>query len=505
MYSTMFLCALALTVAPDAAASQWTGFRNDGASQAVAGALPLTWSPTTNIAWQCELPGYGQSAPVVWNEVVYATAVEGPQKETCLVLALSATSGKTLWRVKLPASTTLPSNYSVARAAPTPVVDAHGVYAFFEGGDLVATNHAGELQWKRSLTDDYGPFDNHHGLGSSPAQTADAIFLNVQHRGPSYLLCLDKRTGQVRWKIDRPSSMSWSSPLIVKQTDKTLVIVSSGGSAEAYDVANGQQVWSLGEVSGNSVPSPTYFDGHVLLGAALSDFGNSASAAKSNLCLKLTAEGYEVLWRAKRALCDYASPVVCGDYAYYVSRVGVVYCLDRHTGKEQFSHRLPGPCWATPIVSGEHIYFFGKDGQTTVLKAASRYTEVAKNTLWDLASPPQPESYTETPGGRGHGAEGAAQPGERSSFVKMLLAFDKNQDERVDANELPEDYQQHLSRDTNGDGALDVGELTAMAEEFRKRRQEASAGSHDPTVYGVAATERGLFIRCGTRLFCVRK
>lgn len=505
MYTSMFLLTATLIGAAADAPSSWTSFRNGGASQASTETLPLQWTKETNIAWQVELAGYGQSAPVTWHGTVYVTCVEGPQKETCQVMAFAMDSGERLWRAKHPASTTLPSNYSVARAAPTPVVDAHGVYAFFEGGDLVAFDHAGALRWSRSLTDDYGPFDNHHGLGSSPAQTAELVILNIQHRGPSYLIAIDKHTGKTRWKVERKSSMSWSSPLVIPGKGRELVIVSSGGSAEAYDARSGDLVWSLGEMSGNSVPSPVLADGHVMLGAALTDFGDSAQAARSNVCLKLTEQGYDVVWRAKRALCDYASPVVAGDYVYYISRVGVLYCLNRHTGEELYAQRLPGPCWATPICQGDRVYLFGKDGQTTVIKVGDKYEVLATNAAWDLDNPPAPERYVETPGGQGHGEGTSRKPGEPSGFVKLMLTFDKDANDRVDASELPKDYQQHLSRDSNGDGSLDLAELTAMATEFRKRRQEASQGSHDPTLYGVAAANGAIFLRCGTRLYCVRE
>ncbi|MFN9236333.1 MAG: hypothetical protein ACK6D4_17000, partial [Planctomyces sp.] len=44
--------------------SGWTSFRNGGSS-AAHGSFPVAWSPEKNVAWQIELPGYGQSSPVV--------------------------------------------------------------------------------------------------------------------------------------------------------------------------------------------------------------------------------------------------------------------------------------------------------------------------------------------------------------------------------------------------------------------------------------------------------
>jgi outer membrane protein assembly factor BamB len=501
----------ALSATPEVAGN-WASFRNGSASQA-CGALPLRWSPKEGIAWECELPGYGQSAPVIWNGVVYVTAVVGPHKDSCVLLALDGSLGKVLWRTEFPASTRLPSNYSVARAAPTPLVDGRSVYAFFEGGDVVAVSHQGDVLWRRSLTSDYGEFNNHHGLGSSPAQTEDTVLVLVEHRGPSYLAAFDKRTGETLWKVERKPSMSWSSPVVMESGGKSLVVISSGGSAQAYYAASGQLAWSLADVSGNSIPSPTVHAGKLFLSAALSDFDTSANAARSNLCLDVRGASVEVVWRAERAMCDYASPVVVADWVYYINRSGVLYCLDRHTGREQYTRRLPGPCWATPIAADGRLHCFSKNGVTTVIAAGPEFVELATNELWDVNHPPAPESYSETPGGHGHEpsdkadqkSEGmaAVQQG-LTGFAAAVMRRDNDGDGRVSADELEADQQRLMDAgDKNGDGFLDANELKQLGEQFRARRQSSQGESRDPIVYGTAAAGSRLFLRTGTRLYCV--
>src|SRR5262245_28855508 len=129
MTTSLMVATLLVAASPNVAAdSTWSGFRNGGSSQASCDKLPISWSPNFNIAWQRELPGYGQSAPVALGGIVYVTAVVGPQKERCLVTALDAASGQEQWRSEQIASTNMASNYAVARAAPTPLVDARGVY-----------------------------------------------------------------------------------------------------------------------------------------------------------------------------------------------------------------------------------------------------------------------------------------------------------------------------------------------------------------------------------------
>jgi hypothetical protein len=60
----------------------------------------------------------------------------------------------------------------------------------------------------------------------------------------------------------------------------------------------------------------------------------------------------------------------------------VVHCLDLKTGKQHFAERIEGPGWASPVAAGGHVYFFGKNGVTTVLKASPAFEVVATNRLW---------------------------------------------------------------------------------------------------------------------------
>lgn len=226
-------------------AESWPGFRGDGSSTSAAKNLPIRWSPAENLAWRPPLPGYGQSSPVVWKDRVFVTAIDGAEKEKLLVLAVDARSGAVVWGKEFAAATRGKNNPMMSRAAPTPVADAAGVYAFFESGDVVALDHAGDERWRRSLAGDYGAFKNNHGVGSSPAQTDKAVMVLVDDLGPSYLVALDKSTGKNLWKADRQGRTSWTSPVVARAGGSDAVVVSSGGSLTAYDAATGRELAAL--------------------------------------------------------------------------------------------------------------------------------------------------------------------------------------------------------------------------------------------------------------------
>ena len=351
--------------------STWPAFRGDGSSRTQATDLPLAWTETENFRWSIELPGYGQSSPVIWKDRVFVTAVEGEEKETLILAALELGSGQEIWRKTLPASQRIPSSEMVSRAAPTPAVDGERVYAFFESGDLAAFSHGGELLWKRSLTEEYGPFQGNHGVGSSLALLAGAVVVLVQHEGPSYLLAVDRETGQNYWRTETAERVSWSTPLVLEGRQKSEILISSNGEVESYDGDSGELLWRVGGLERNTVASPSVHGDLVIIASAA---GEHSMAVRRHGRGDVSAS--HVAWKAESAAANFSSPLVHDGCAYFVNRAGVARCLDPETGEEVWSHRLPGPCWASPIGAGDRVYFFTKDGDAVVLSSGTETPEV---------------------------------------------------------------------------------------------------------------------------------
>jgi outer membrane protein assembly factor BamB len=381
-----------LAVATSASAeslTRWPGFLGGGVTANEAKNVPLKWSPEENIAWKTDLVGYGQSCPIVWNNTVYVTTVNGPMKETNHVTAIDLATGAERWTKAFTASSHAKRDVWHSQAAPTPVVDETGLYVYFESGDVVALTHAGEVRWEKSLTKQFGEPKNRFCLASSPLLFGETMIILIDDDGgPSYLISLAKADGEQVWKVDRKGCASWASPVLVTVGDKQHLVCSSGTIA-GYDPTTGKELWSFDEVTGNTIATPdVYGESRFLIAASPGAHGEGAAGVKkSNFAMAIeTVDGKpqpRVLWRNEKTYPSYASPIFHRGMAYWVNPGGVVYGFDVESGEQKFAQRTKQGCWATPVGIADRVYFFGKGGLTTVIAAGPEFKVLAENQLWD--------------------------------------------------------------------------------------------------------------------------
>ncbi|MEM1205067.1 MAG: PQQ-binding-like beta-propeller repeat protein [Acidobacteriota bacterium] len=356
----------------------WPSFRGPGDGHLQAAALPVHWSQDEGVSWRIPLPGYGQSAPVVWDGRVFVTSVVGPKKETLIASGLDLETGEVLWRRRFDASLHIENSEMYSRGAPTPVVDGERVYVFWESGDLVAFDHDGETLWHRSLSADYGEFQGNHGIASSPVLAEGVVIVQVTHAGPSYLVALDRADGTERWKADRPEGVAWTTPTVVDGKDGEEIVVSAAGRVDGLSAASGEVLWSLGEtMEKNNVPSAVVAGDLVVV---------ASSSPSHNLAVRRGGDDDgAVLWRADGVSSGFGSPVLHGECALIVNRKGVVTCVDRSNGEKRWKHKLPGSVWASPIVSGDDVFFFTEGGDTVVLRHDAEAPSVVATNALDIA------------------------------------------------------------------------------------------------------------------------
>ena len=391
----LLLCCLLTTSSISNATETWSGFQNGGQVELRNNQNPPTkWKYQDDVAWSVTLDGYGQSSPVVFENVIYMTYISGEKKDMCHVIAVDRQKGVTVWQHKANNPTPEGNTSYVSRAAPTPVCDADGVIAFFEGGIVVALDPTGEKRWERDLVADYGPVKARHGLASSLEQNDAHVFVWIERQDDPYVAALDKKTGQTVWKSEGLGVTSWSSPRLIPVGNGHHLVLSGIGKLLGIDPETGKHLWSYDDISGNSTPTPMPIGiGRFLIGATTGrGTSGGGKAAESNGVMEIkqdTAGEFSVdyVWRAKRATSSFGSPIASNGNAYFVNRSGVVYCLDLETGKELYTKRTGSSVWATPIAVDNRIYLFGKDGSTTVIKSGPKFEQIAMNRVWAETKP----------------------------------------------------------------------------------------------------------------------
>ena len=259
--SILLIAAIAFAPLTIAEAEDWTQFRGpNGSGVSISTGLPEEFGPNKNVVWKTALPP-GHSSPVLTRDRIFVTAYSKPQAATgeqqkatgewnpkdsadykLLVIALDRQTGKILWQREVPRAKSGRLQNVNNPASPSPVTDGENVYVFFQDFGLISYSAAGKERWKLPL----GPFNMFYGFGASPILVDDKVILPVDQDNPaSYLIAVDKNSGKVRWKVDRPIVISgYSTPIVYqpKQGPKQIVVPESF-QLSAYSVADGKRVW----------------------------------------------------------------------------------------------------------------------------------------------------------------------------------------------------------------------------------------------------------------------
>ena len=188
---------------------EWSRFRGpNGSGVTAATNLPAEFGPESNVAWQAAVP-FGRSSPVVGDRQIFLTGIDG---DRLVIVALDREDGNEAWRAVVDRGHTADLHRATDSATPSPVTDGENVYAFFHEAGLVSydgeARSAGASRWGRSATTTASPRRR-----SWPATRL--LMLCDQGRG-SFLLALDKDTGEELWRRERPARLeAFSTPILL--------------------------------------------------------------------------------------------------------------------------------------------------------------------------------------------------------------------------------------------------------------------------------------------------
>jgi len=364
------------------AARQWPRWRGPtGMGLSAERGLPLRWSPAENVAWKTDLPGSGNSSPVIWGERIYlTTAFDGGKRRS--LACLKRSDGMLLFVKDAPAVD--PEGRVIAKngyASATPALDGERAFAFFGNTGLVAFDLDGNVLWHRPLP----PFDAMHGTGASPVLCGDLVVLfQEQSSKPSIGIALDKRTGEVRWSIERKPALGWCTPLALRVAGREQLIYGASNTLVSYDPATGKEIWRCGGPTHEVIP--TVVAGHGLIYCASGRTGPTLAVRPAG---SGDITGTALAWRSPRGAPHVPSPVLSGDLLYEVNDLGIVTCFRARTGDVLYQQRLGAKFSASPLAADGRIYLTSEEGDTTVIRDGPEFEVLSVNPLgeYTLASP----------------------------------------------------------------------------------------------------------------------
>jgi outer membrane protein assembly factor BamB len=385
---------------------QWRGPNGDGV--APRGDPPVEWSEAKNIRWKVEIPGSGSATPVVWGERIFVlTAVDTARKPAGSpavnpqppadsrgmstappttvhrfeVHCLDRMTGKTIWsKVAAEAVPHEGHHTSHGFASGSPATDGKLLVASFGSRGIFCYDLDGNEKWRRDL----GMMKIKVGFGEgiSPVLHGDSVIVNRDHEGGSFIVRLEAKTGEEKWRQSRDEGTTWTTPLVVEQDGVTQVVVNGTKRTRSYDLATGRLIWECGGQAMNPIPMPVSLDGTVY---CMTGYKGYAVVAIKLSSKGDVTDGEGVVWKRTDAGPYVSSPLLYGGLLYYTKeRQGILMCVDAKTGEVRYGpERLPEieTVYASIMGAAGKVYIAGREAMTIVLKQGPKYEVLARNKL----------------------------------------------------------------------------------------------------------------------------
>jgi len=239
----------------------------------------------------------------------------------------------------------------------------------------------GEEKWHRQFG------QQHHiwGNASSPVLHGELCVLNGGPGENSFLIALDQKTGETRWKLDVPGGReggdsktwtgAWSTPLLWSGEREEL-LVSLPGRLLSVAPATGKELWNCQGLGLLVYASPIVGEG---VAVAMSGY------LGPEMAVRLGDEGDVTkthrLWHEPRAPQRIGSGVIYDGHIYILNDPGVAECIELRTGKRVWKERLGAKSWSSMVRSGDRLYVVSKKGECHVVRAATKFEVLAMNSL----------------------------------------------------------------------------------------------------------------------------
>jgi outer membrane protein assembly factor BamB len=248
-------------------------------------------------------------------------------------------------------------------------------------GVLKGFGFDGEPLWSLDLQATWGAFGILHGYSSSPLLHGDSLYVQVLHGfhtdDPSYLMRIDKRTGEVRWRVERPTDApreapdAYTTPAVLERGEAVEIVVSGADYVTGHDPRTGREVWRVPGLNPSANPMQRVVASPVVSGSMIL----VPSRVDPLLALDASGDGVpRVAWSTSRGP-DVPTPVVTERFVFILTDNGIVWCLDAASGDVVWGpERVESSTYsASPVVADGKLYVTNESGLTTVVEAGPEF------------------------------------------------------------------------------------------------------------------------------------
>jgi len=354
----------------------WRGHLQDGVAVGDQ-QPPMQWSQTENVRWRLPIEGRGHGSPTVFgDQVLIATANLAKQEQS--VVSIDRETGVLNWQTVIHAGgfanrSRSKLNSKASLASSSIATDGEKLFVNFMNDNALwttALDLKGEVVWQKRISD----YVLHQGYGASPAIFGSLVIVTADNKSGGVVAGLDRDTGKVMWRRDRPSKPNYASPVILKAAGRDQLILSGCDLVTSLDPLTGEQLWEIEGATTECVTSAVTDGDHVFTSGGYPT--NHVSAVKADGSGK-------IVWQNKSRV--YVPSMLQRDgYLYATLDAGIAACFRCSDGNEMWKSRLGGTFSSSPVMVGDLIYAANEEGQAFVFKASpDAFQKVAENKLGD--------------------------------------------------------------------------------------------------------------------------
>jgi outer membrane protein assembly factor BamB len=288
------------------------------------------------------------------------------------------------------------------------VTDGERVIASFASDGLYCFDLRGNELWKRT---DLGRQIHIWGNGASPVLYGDLCFLNFGPGETTYLLAVNKHTGQTVWRRNERTGYgepptedvqpgggatdktlgatyigSWTTPTLMKVEGRDQLLMNWPRRLAAYDPQTGHELWSCSGLNPLVYTSPIFANDIIVV---MGGYNGASMAVRAGGSGDITAT--RRMWHVPKTPQRIGSGVIHDGHSYVHNDPGVAECLELETGKLIWRERLSGPDstvqnWSSVMLAGGNCYTINQGGDCFVFRASPKFTLVSVNSLGEKSN-----------------------------------------------------------------------------------------------------------------------